>query len=323
VNRRLTSLAAVGAVALVACACSGGDDSGSRKPEKLEAKRIRIGPSPIDIAAGDGSVWVVVARAALRLDPASGRVTARVPEPDGADFRHVAVGGGSAWIADLEGEITRVDARTAKKLAELEVGEAPLGIAADRQAVWVTRPGEGRGEVVRIDPRTNRVAARIGLAHDAPGPVAVAAGSAWVVNTTGRVFAPLLRMAPRSRRPRAVVARGGKASEIAAAGNNVWVSVVEGDRRRLVHVDALTGRPTGRPIAVAANTGRFAVDRRFAWTVDDDGDLDDALQRVDLSTGRVTARVPVGASPSGVALTPGVVWVSSLTTGTVSRVRAS
>jgi streptogramin lyase len=311
------------AAAAVAAACSGGDDNAPPKPEKLEAERIRIGPSPIDIAAGDGSVWVVVARAALRLDPASGRVAARVPERKGVDFRHVAVGGGSAWIADLEGEITRVDARTGKKLAQLEVGEAPLDIAADRRAVWVTRPGEGRGEVVRIDPRTNRVAARIALAHDAPGPVAVAAGSAWVVNTTGRVFAPVLSIGPRSRRARAVLARGGRAGEIAAVGRDVWVSVVEGNRHRLVHIDALRGRPTGRRISVPANTGRFAIDRRFAWTVDDDGDLDDSLQRIDLRTGRITARVPVGASPSGVALTPGVVWVSSLTTGTVSRVRAT
>jgi DNA-binding beta-propeller fold protein YncE len=313
-------LAILAAAAVVAGACSGGDDNRAPKPEKLETERIRIGRSPIDIAAGDGSVWVVVARAALRLD-SSGRVTARVPEPEGADFRHIAVGGGSAWIADLEGEITRLDARTGQKLAQIEVGEAPLGIAADGRAVWVTRPGEGRGEVVRIDPRTNRVAARIELGHDAPGPVAVAEGSAWVVNTTGRVFAPLLRIGPRSRGARGVLARGGRAGEIAAAGRDVWVSLVDGNRRRLVHVDASSGRPTDRRISVPANTGRFAVDRRSAWTVDDDGDLDDALQRIDLRSGRIRARAPVGASPSGVALTPGVVWVASLTTGTVSRVR--
>jgi DNA-binding beta-propeller fold protein YncE len=111
--------------------------------------------------------------------------------------------------------------------------------------------------------------------------------------------------------------------EIAAARRDVWVSVLEDNRHRLVHIDALSGRPTGRRISVPANTSRFVVDRRFAWTVDDDGDLDDTLQRIDLRTGRITARVPVGASPSGVALTPGVVWVSSLTTGTVSRVRAT
>ena len=53
------------------------------------------------------------------------------------------------------------------------------------------------------------------------------------------------------------------------------------------------------------------------WVVDS---LDETLVRIDPDTGSVTATIPVGRSPAGVAVGGGSVWVANSGDGTVTRI---
>ena len=56
------------------------------------------------------------------------------------------------------------------------------------------------------------------------------------------------------------------------------------------------------------------------WVVDS---LDDAVVRIDPGSRSVTARIPVGPSPAGIAFGAGSVWVANSGDGTVTRINPS
>lgn len=185
------------------------------------------------LAAGVGSVWVASGKTGIvsRIDPDSGQVVAELRvagEPSSIVFAedalwitsaagdvltHVdahtntvedtvkvgprpgrlAVGEGAVWVLNRgDGSVSRVDPKTHKVDATMAVGpQAAAGeIAAGAGAVWVSASGL---PLVRIDPRTNRVAQR--FTGSGGGAVIVAHGSVWVAadaDTTWRLDPRLL-----------------------------------------------------------------------------------------------------------------------------------
>ena len=128
---------------------------------------------PLDVAAGEGAVWVSTARGSIaRIDPRSNRVADQIAIPFEAGAT-IAVGKGAIWPAgDLNGAI-RIDARTQRKSVipirgaggrRLSVGS--LAVAGNK--VWATGawasprtdatghrdfgPGNG-GALVALSPR--------------------------------------------------------------------------------------------------------------------------------------------------------------------------
>src|SRR4051794_32049238 len=70
-------------------------------------------PSPRDVRAGYGSVWVAngPARTVTRIDPRTDAVIARIPVPDPASV--IAVGAHAVWLTSFPGNsLTRIDPRT-------------------------------------------------------------------------------------------------------------------------------------------------------------------------------------------------------------------
>jgi branched-chain amino acid transport system substrate-binding protein len=133
------------------------------------------GVEAFNIAAGDGSVWIVEGGGVAKIDPKTNAVSTRIGV--GAEsLTALAVGAGAVWAADPEGgSIWRID------IAEGFVQQFPLefgvgAVALGEGAVWATN--ELADKVYRIDPRTNRwrVVSRI------PGPrgIAVGEGAVWV-----------------------------------------------------------------------------------------------------------------------------------------------
>ena len=94
-------------------------------------------------------MWVVARRPApilIRIDPTTRRVSARIPLPILPN--RVAVGADGIWVTGYR---------------------------------WSNHHGESRdGEVLRIDPRTDRIVARIRLGDVAADGVLVAHGRVWV-----------------------------------------------------------------------------------------------------------------------------------------------
>jgi streptogramin lyase len=170
------------------------------------------------IAAGVGSIWVITDAKGIiaRLDPDTNAAVAEIFVPGGATAMalaghalwvtggrgnrltrinphtneivdsievasgpaRVAVAEGAVWTLNQgDGSVTRVDAATNKIVATIAIGKeiAAGDIAAGEGGVWISAPGT---PLVRIDPRTNKVAQR--FSGDGGGAVLVAHGSIWL-----------------------------------------------------------------------------------------------------------------------------------------------
>ena len=123
--------------------------------------------------------------------------------------RFIAAGGGAVWTLNQgDGSVSRIDPKTNKVVATIEVGVPGGGgeIAVGEGSLWVTA---FQFPLSRIDPATNTVAQQFfGEGGDA---VRVGLGSVWLSNLEGRQ-----RLAPRSTPDRGDAARltggrGGKA----------------------------------------------------------------------------------------------------------------
>jgi virginiamycin B lyase len=170
------------------------------------------------VAAGVGSIWVVTDRRGglTRIDPDTNAAVAEIYVPRGAAA--VVFAGDALWIASGDGKhVTRVKPHNNEIAETLEVGPSPTAIAAADGAVWTLNRGDGSvtridaatnkvvttiavgkdvsagdiaaGEgsvwisapgvpLVRIDPRTNKVAQR--FSGEGGGAVLVAHGSLWL-----------------------------------------------------------------------------------------------------------------------------------------------
>jgi DNA-binding beta-propeller fold protein YncE len=166
-----------------------------------ESRTIPVG-APVDgnesgttIAAGEGGaqIWAgnQESQTVTQLEPAT------MSKVHGIDPGGLAVVGGAGtrptvWASDQARNIVaRIDGDTARIVRRVRVPGQPIRLAADASSVWVTSLGRGdpaieweptRGTspaLWRIDPGTNRIAARIPLPLT-PVRVALGAGSVWV-----------------------------------------------------------------------------------------------------------------------------------------------
>ena len=110
-------------------------------------------------------------------------------------------------------------------VATIAVGGAASQVTVAAGAVWVG--GWDTGMLVRVDPATNRIAARIRVGRPQESPIAVAATAeaVWVVDFGD---AQVLRVDPATNRVVARIPVRGGAGGIATARGAVWVTSGEG-----------------------------------------------------------------------------------------------
>jgi streptogramin lyase len=182
--------------------------------------------------------------------------------------------------------------------AAVEVGGYPSSLAVTDGAVWASL---GLGGIVRIDPETNRVAARI---EPGGGIVALAAGfgSLWAVDVFGD---RLLRIDPATNEVIGTTAAGALPAGVAVGFGSVWVT--NHVERSVTRVDPESGRVVATtrldwseiwPGAIVAGPGGI-------WVVTGGGS---EVTRIDPRTGRVDFSLPVGGARS-LATVGDVLWV--------------
>ena len=198
--------------------------------------------------------------------------------------------------------------------AQLEVahGGGPLIFGAG--SLWV---GAWRDrEVVRIDPRSNRVAARFPAGGPDPAGLAVDATTIWVVHPdtdevvrldprTGRVVArirldPLpFEFAPGDRRFRpSLVAVGAGAGWVASA------------RGAVARIDAASNRVVAVIKLARQGAEGIAVAGRIVWVAEGGH----GMARIDAATNRLLRTVRLDVHAERVATDGGTIWVGGRST---------
>jgi glutamine cyclotransferase len=214
--------------------------------------------------------------------------------------------------------------------AQVDVGHGggPLVFAAG--SLWVGAWGDR--EVVRVDPRSNRVVARFPAGGRNLAGLAVGAGTVWVVQPdadqvvrldpgTGRVVARIdlgrlpFEVAPGDRR--------FKPSLVAVGAGAGWVATARG---ALARVDPASNRvvavvrlPPGGPAGIAVAGGSVWVAAGAH-----------GVARIDAATNRLRGTIPLEVQAERVAAGGGQVWVGGPTTdpsfespGAIARIDAA
>ena len=134
----------------------------------------------LNIATGDGRVWVAERAGVAEIDQARHAVARRIQVTEDV-LAGIAVGSGAVWAADpLGGRVWRVETQPGLEKRAYDVGTWVSGVAFGDGAVWATN--EIADLVYRIDPVTDRVTEV--TAATTPRDVDVGGGAVWV--TSGR-----------------------------------------------------------------------------------------------------------------------------------------
>jgi streptogramin lyase len=248
---------------------------------QLEVPPIPLDFSPWNLTTGEGSVWITGNDADLiaRLDPATNRVAATFavgPHP----IAQAALGFGALWTANAGGSTAgRIDL-VSGAVTSFRAGRQPHGVAVGAGAVWVGNHDEGA--VVRLDPRTAQIQARIPLSSE-PHTLAFGAGYLWA---DGYHVAGLLQIDPATNRLRNdVIALGFESDMFAVDDKALWIASVP--------------------------TNRDGVD--FPGTRE--------IVQIDPVTQAVVVRLQFATPPQAVALAPDALWVAFADPPTLVRLR--
>jgi YVTN family beta-propeller protein len=192
---------------------------------------IGVGRAPSGLAVGAGGVWVSRRSdgAVVRIDPATNRVVATIPV--GRAQGALTVADGVVWVALPEHGLGRIDPAGNRSTVVRVPGCCAGELAAGEGALWVANRRDG--SLVRVDPASGRVVARVLLpktTEQRPHQVAVGDGAVWVTSAaTRRGTANLLwRVDPASNQVTGTLdlgptSAGGIPNSVAAGNGAVWV----------------------------------------------------------------------------------------------------
>jgi YVTN family beta-propeller protein len=213
-------------------------------------------------ATGGGSVWQTdyENNAVLRIDPASGKVLAKIPV--GLQPLGVVVTAGAVWVAnEHSGSVTRIDPATNKVVATIPINSpdsaGPQIMTAGPGGVWVDV--DNMGSVVRIDAATNKV----GLVVPLNGWVASDGEQVWIADDAGiDGLAQAIRIDPDSGKVITAVDLEQDPGEcgLAVGLGSVWVAT-----GGLTRIDPVSGRIVGR-LDLGADCGNLIVAGGSVWS---------------------------------------------------------
>jgi YVTN family beta-propeller protein len=221
----------------------------------------------------------------------------------------VAASTNAIWVTSPDANVvSRIDPRTNELRQTIRVGDGPEGIAVTSHGVWVANGLDGT--VSRIDPQTNQVVQTIVVGN---GPSGVASGenAVWVTNSADGTVS---RIDPDTGRVTKTLPAAIGASGIVVAYGRVWI--VSPPAGNVVVLDPRSGRILQR-IAVGVDPDAVAAGAGAVWVANR---ADGTVSKFDTQVGAVTDTMRVGRGPSGVAAGSQDVWVANGADGTVSHI---
>jgi DNA-binding beta-propeller fold protein YncE len=223
---------------------------------------------------GDGDdLWVAVDGSTLvRIDGATGEERASIrlgAQPLFAlrDAGFLAVGEGAIWLtvpqgsADASPMLWRIDPATGYVIAKIQLGPNPLSPLSDGRYLWIITMTPFRGQLRRVDMRSNRVTeVQVG---NQPWGLAVGAGSLWVGHQSDR---EVWRLDRRTGETAAKIPISDAARGVGFGGGLVWVtsetglmSIDPSTNEVIRTIDLIERAPDEGPIGVAFVAGSVWV----------------------------------------------------------------
>jgi len=123
---------------------------------------------------------------------------------------------------------------------------------------------------------------------------------------------------PPAGRITATIAVGHSLGPFAAGENAVWVENRDGTISRIDPVTNTVVATITTPFALSGGVGGWIVTGAGSVWISNPGA--NSVTRIDAATNHVVATIPVGESPTGLAVTPGAVWVANHRGGSLSRI---
>ncbi len=282
---------------------------------------MRVAAGTEVLLAHEGSLWIAGVHSLQRLNPVTGGVQATIRLPVQGLAAGVAFGAGSAWVASGGANtgsaptLVRIDPASSRILATIDVTESSPGhlrvlgggIAFAAGRVWLSRDSTAsHGDVVAVNPATNRVDAAPVTLGTGPETLLAAFGSLWVDNTgqtVGIKHSPALpasvaRIDPRTRE----VTTEPFAGAPSAGFGSLWIRHDD----TITRYDPSTNRPIARihvphVMAIAFGDGRVWAVSGSVNTSDPSGGTA-ALTQIDPQTNRVLGTPTQLQAPQPVAL---------------------
>ncbi|HEY4845542.1 MAG TPA: hypothetical protein VII89_07590 [Candidatus Dormibacteraeota bacterium] len=290
---------------VAAAGCAGGGAAATTptiSPSGPAQAIIAVGQRPGVPVAGENAVWVPNTSdgSVSRIDPRTNRVVATLRIGDQPAFYH----------RDCEAK-WNVHAFMGPSFHVRDC-DLPSALAVGAGALWVLKNDDKT--VLRIDPKSERIVARVPLAF-VPFDIAASSDGVWI---TGYYDDALARIDPTSNQVVANLTVPDGASGIAITDGAVWVaSSIAGKVSRIdpatnravasIAVDCPVACDGSVPLAIAAGT-----DAIWVRTVGDG-----LIARIDPQTNRVVATTAVIPSvgrdgQDHLVLLDGALWVSGI-----------
>jgi class 3 adenylate cyclase len=223
-------------------------------------ERPQVGtPTPgtsLSLATGGGTVWfpgntgtgiTIGAPGLFRVDPATTAELPAIKLPHDGVTTDVAFASGAVWVSFRDGQLERIDPRTAKVDLDVHLDGAIDAVVADAEGVWVLV--ELAGTVRRVDAKNGRVLATMPVSSNARY-LAAGEGGAWVLETFAATVTFLDASTNEANSP---VGVGTSPNGIAVGLGAVWVADGDGSLYRLDPVtDEVSATSVGTPLTAVA-----------------------------------------------------------------------
>jgi len=284
---------------------------------------IQVGSSSALIpGTSDGKrLWVLTDNGPVAIDPATNKVTLRIPLEPSSDGYGIAAGNGSLWVSAYDaGTVSRYDARTGKLQATIPVDNASCVMAAAGM-VWACE--HLRGRVVRIDPKRNAIVSSVNVGtpgDSGPGEIDWANDRLWVQVGNDR---SVVSVDPTSGKTMTVQLSPNTPGPIAVRDGMIWVT--DWQPSGLLMVDP-SGKVLPRLTHVDGETSQALIEPGSVWAgfLPRSNTTIGALIGVDPGTGDIVdgLRIPEG-QVTQVSEAFGSVWLVLGNQGIVERLASS
>ncbi len=305
-----TAIAVAVLLALISCvlAATGGSAPGA----STVVAKVEVGGEPCGVVGTPDGIWVADygGNRIVHIDPATATVVGQV-----RGIRSVCeltYARGALWAPSRTGVLYRVDPTRGAVTARIPVHGQLVDVVSAAGSVWVVSYS-GRA-VIRVNPRTNRVARRIPLPRASGGAsgITAAGGAVWAGQTQGTA---IYRIDPRRNRAVAVTTGRLGPAWLASSGDVLWLSNIYDDS--VQRLDTATRKVTAT-VAVDSVPVNLDVVGPDVWVPNDTSDV---VTRIDRESATVQEVIHTAQNPAVVAGWAGDAWVTMYDAGEVWQIR--